>query len=238
MKILLAAVVALSLGLNVFLWREVARQRKELEAAQASATEVADLQQQLQELQKKTAAPSDSADANALELARLRNEVSQFRKQAGDIATLRAQAAEAAQLRGRLASATQDLAKAEIQLAQLVKISPEELQQAKSEAQSIACINNLKQIGLAARLYAGDHNDVFPPDFISMKNELNSPKILFCPGEPTAVRVGDWSQLDPNLISYRFLNPGGNEVDPSKQLTVCPIHGHVGLSDGSVHRKQ
>src|SRR5437868_6954446 len=158
MKILLIAVLAISLGLNVFLWREVARQRNELETAQASATEVAELQQQLQDLQKKSAAPADSAVANALELARLRNEVSQLRKQAGDIATLRAQAAEAAQLRGRLASATQDLAKAEIQLAQLVKISPEELQQAKSEAQSIACINNMKQIGLAARIYANDHN--------------------------------------------------------------------------------
>jgi hypothetical protein len=238
MKILLAAVLALSLGLNVFLWREVARQRNELEAVQASATELAELQQQLQDLQKKTAPPSDSADANALELARLRNEVSQLRKQTGDLATLRAQAAEAAQLRGRLAAATQDLAKAEIQLAQAVKISPEELQQAKSEAQAIACINNLKQIGLAARIYAADHNNVFPPDFITMKNELNSPKILFCPGDPTAVRVGDWSQLDPALISYRFLNPGGNETDPTKQLTTCPIHGHVGLSDGSVHRKQ
>src|SRR5690349_20490391 len=99
MKILVVGVLALSLGLNVFLWREVTRQRNELEAGQASATELAELQQQLQDLQKKTAPPSDSADANALELAKLRNEVSQLRKQTGDIATLRAQAAEAAQLR-------------------------------------------------------------------------------------------------------------------------------------------
>ena len=238
MKILLIAVLALSLSVNAFLWREISRQRKELETAQASATEVAELQQQIQELQKKAAAPSEGGDANALELARLRNEVSQLRKQTADLATLRAQAAEAAQLRGRLASATQDLAKAEIELAQAVKISPEELQQAKNEAQSIACISNLKQIGLAARIYANDHNGVFPPDFVSMKNELNTPKILFCPGDPAAVRVSDWSQLDPALTSYRFLNPGGNESDPTKQLTTCPVHGHVGLSDGSVHRKQ
>src|SRR6185369_2352556 len=154
---------------------------------------------------------------DALELARLRNEVSQLRKQAVDTATLRSQAAEASLLRAQLAVATQGLARAEGELAQLVKISPEELQQAKAEAQSIACVNNLKQIGLAVRIYASDHNGVFPPDFISMKNELNTPKILFCPGDPGAVRVSDWSQLDPALISYRFLNPGGNENDPNKQ---------------------
>jgi hypothetical protein len=237
MKILLGALLALSLASNIFLWRQLARQRNELEMAQASASEMAELRQQIQKLQTNrttTSAPSP----DALELARLRNEVSQLRKQSVDITTLRAQAADAPQLRVRLAIATQDLARAESDLAEAIKISPEQLRQAKEEAQSISCVNNLKQIGLAARLYAADHNDVFPPDFLSMKNELNSPKILFCPADPAAVGVAEWSQLNPASISYRFLNPNGNEADPMKQLTTCVIHGHIGLSDGSVHRKQ
>jgi len=240
MKILLGAVLALSLGLNLFLWRQLAAQRNELEAAQASANEVAELQQQVQQLQSNRPPASVLPNSDSLELARLRNETSQLRKQTADLAPLRMQAAEAAQLRARLSVATQDLARAESQLAAAVNIPPEQLRQAKEQAQSIACINNLKQIGLAARIWANDHNDVFPPDFVTMKNELNSPKVLFCPGDPTAVRVSEWSQLNPALISYRFLNPNGNELDPQKQLTTCPIHGHVGFSDGSVsaQRKQ
>ena len=70
-----------------------------------------------------------------------------------------------------------------------------------------------------------------------MKDQLATPKILFCPGDTAAIRVTEWSQLDPSLISYRFMNPNGNESDPTKLLTTCPIHGHTVLSDASVHRR-
>jgi hypothetical protein len=111
------------------------------------------------------------------------------------------------------------------------------MQQMKNEAQSVQCVSNLKQIGLAARIWANDHQNVFPPDFISMKDELGSPRILFCPADAAAIPVAEWSQLNPASVSYRFLNPNGNESDPTKLLTMCPIHGHVGLSDGRVQRR-
>ena len=37
------------------------------------------------------------------------------------------------------------------------------LNRAKKSAQQIACINNLKQIGTALNLYAGDYTDHLPP---------------------------------------------------------------------------
>src|SRR6266545_1090954 len=43
------------------------------------------------------------------------------------------------------------------------------LAKAKEKAQSINCVNNLKQLGLAALVYSTDHNGVYPPDFLSMK---------------------------------------------------------------------
>ena len=233
----MGGLLVLSLALNVFLWSRLRNQSDQLKLAQASASEIDELRRQNHELQiKRTSAP-DSANADPRELARLRNEVGQLRKQAREAETLHTQAAEVAQLHARLATATQNLARAESELADAVKLSPEELQQVKEEAQSVGCVNNLKQIGLAARLWAKDHDNVFPPDFISMKDQLATPKILFCPGDTAAIRVTEWSQLDPSLISYRFMNPNGNLSDPTKLLTTCPVHGHTVLSDASVHRQ-
>src|SRR6266851_6364276 len=159
MKIILGGLLALSLALNIFLWNRLSSQSGQLKLAQAGASEIDELRRQNQELQVNRTSAPDSASANALELARLRNEVGQLRKQAAEAATLRAQAAEAAQLRAQLATATQELARAQSELADAAKLSPEELQQVKNEAQSVQCVNNLKLIGLAARIWANDHND-------------------------------------------------------------------------------
>lgn len=237
MRILLGGLLVVSLALNLFLWSELSSQSNQLKSAQTGAAEIDELRRQNQELQGARARAPDSVQADTREMARLRNEVSQLRKQTGEVATLRAQAAEAAQLRTQLAAATQNLARAASELAQVVKLAPAELQQVKEEAQSVQCVNNLKQIGLAARMWANDHQNVFPPDFISMKDELATPKILFCPADTASVPVTEWSQVNPSSISYRFLNPNGNESDPAKLLATCPIHGHVALSDGSVHRR-
>jgi type II secretory pathway pseudopilin PulG len=68
-------------------------------------------------------------------------------------------------------------------------------------AQKIACVNNLKEVGLAYRLWAGDNGDKYPmaisvtnggtlelmsgPDawktYLVLSNELGTPKVLFCP---------------------------------------------------------
>jgi prepilin-type N-terminal cleavage/methylation domain-containing protein/prepilin-type processing-associated H-X9-DG protein len=38
------------------------------------------------------------------------------------------------------------------------------LAQAKKKAMGVSCLNNLKQLTLAAHIYAGDNNDAIPPD--------------------------------------------------------------------------
>lgn len=106
---------------------------------------------------------------------------------------------------------------------------------AKDKAQRISCVNNMKQIGLAARLWANDHGEKFPPDFLSMSNDLSSPKVLTCPGDGSKTKAMDWSAFGSANVSYEYLEPG-IAVNGAAQAVVfqCPIHGSVGMGDGSV----
>jgi len=108
------------------------------------------------------------------------------------------------------------------------------LARAKSQAKSIQCVNNLKQIGLATRIWAIDHGEVFPSDFLSMSNELVNPKILVCPGDTNRPVATDWASLTTANCSYEYLAPSGTSVEPQRILTRCSIHGNIGLCDGSV----
>jgi hypothetical protein len=113
------------------------------------------------------------------------------------------------------------------------------LAKAKGKAQSINCVNNLRQIGLAARMYANDHRETFPQDFLSMSNELANPRILACPSDNTKTKASDWSSVTPQNISYEILFSRGMKIDASamaRPLLRCPIHGHVCNADGSVMR--
>ena len=78
------------------------------------------------------------------------------------------------------------------------------LAKAKAKAQRISCVNNLKQVGIATRIYATDNQDRFPwqvpadeggsAEYIATKetlnffrhwqalsNELSNPKVVRCP---------------------------------------------------------
>src|ERR1044072_1179190 len=77
------------------------------------------------------------------------------------------------------------------------------LARAKSRAQRISCVNNLKQIGIAIGIWADDHDSLYPwrvpqpegriPDgsgnalahfqFLIVSNELVTPKVLVCPSD-------------------------------------------------------
>ena len=109
------------------------------------------------------------------------------------------------------------------------------LAKAKEKAQSITCVSNLKQIGLASRLYAGDHKDVFPVDFMTIKKELGTPRFLICPSDKTKTATGNWSNFDPQNISYEIVATDLNVGEsPSTVFVRCPFHNHICYTDGSV----
>ena len=105
---------------------------------------------------------------------------------------------------------------------------------AKEKAESIACINNLKQLGLAARVWAIDNGDINSPDILSMTNEMVTPKILVCPGDKAREAAKNWASYTAGNCSYDFLAALAPATEPFRVMFRCPIHGHVGLCDGSV----
>jgi hypothetical protein len=110
--------------------------------------------------------------------------------------------------------------------------------EARAKAERIACVNNLKQIGLAERIWSNDHNHVAPPDFLSMSNELSTPKILVCPADKGREVAATFSTYTSANCSYEYLIAGATnaDVEPQRVLARCPIHNTVCLCDGSVQQ--
>ena len=90
------------------------------------------------------------------------------------------------------------------------------LAKAKAKAQRISCVNNMKQTGLATRIWGGDNDDKMPmslgtafggaKEFVTstaanalnyqpyrvfqcMSNELSTPKVLLCPSDNNRSQV-------------------------------------------------
>jgi prepilin-type N-terminal cleavage/methylation domain-containing protein len=94
------------------------------------------------------------------------------------------------------------------------------LAKAKAKAQRIKCVNNLKNVGLAFRIFSTDNGDRFPmnvstndggsaeyagttanpqPNFIwyhfaAVSNELSTPKIITCPSDGKVTEANSWQQ--------------------------------------------
>jgi hypothetical protein len=104
---------------------------------------------------------------------------------------------------------------------------------AQAEAERINCINNLKQVGLAARIWSGDNKDIYPSNYISMTNEMVTWKILQCPSDKGRT-VSSWDDVANGNVSYPLLAPGATYTDPNQVFAICPVHGSILLIDGSV----
>lgn len=94
------------------------------------------------------------------------------------------------------------------------------LAKAKSKAQRISCVSNLKQLGLAFTFFADDHLDKYPSvvdiaeggsktrtevwqHFVALANDMVSPKILVCPSDPDKTRAQDFSTQPQGLQAMK-----------------------------------
>jgi prepilin-type processing-associated H-X9-DG protein len=124
-------------------------------------------------------------------------------------------------------------------LSRVLHFSYSDQRDIRSEVQRINCISNLKQIGLAFRLWEGDHNDKYPMQisvtnggamelvragnvaacFQVMSNELSTPKILLCPADTRRIWATNFSaDFDNSHISY-FVGLDADETKPQMFLS-------------------
>jgi hypothetical protein len=96
------------------------------------------------------------------------------------------------------------------------------------------CISRMYATLCAAKLWSEDNGGRLPPDFISMTNELNTPKILVCPGDHLHQLATSWASFTTNNSSYEIVAPGISKTDTNVVFLRCKIHGYVGYSDGRV----
>ena len=109
----------------------------------------------------------------------------------------------------------------------------------RREAHQINCINNLKQIGLAYRVWEGNHGDKYPMqtsvtnggtmelangynawiNYSVMSNELASPKVLICPADTEKVWATNFTtDFNNGKINY-FVGLDANETYPQMFLS-------------------
>jgi len=93
---------------------------------------------------------------------------------------------------------------------------------------SLQCLSQLRQIGLAARLYANDNNDRLPPSFQAITNELGRAYLLICPADLLRTRPTSFAELDLGTVSY-ILDAPGKQLFPGEvgvRVVSCRLHGH------------
>lgn len=121
------------------------------------------------------------------------------------------------------------------------------LAKAKAKAQRIKCVNNLKNVGLAFRIFATDNGDRFPmgistneggsseyvganqalftyKHFVAMSNELSTPKIIVCPADGDRIEATNWTTHIENTavknkaVSF-FVGTDADETRPQSLLS-------------------
>jgi prepilin-type N-terminal cleavage/methylation domain-containing protein len=119
------------------------------------------------------------------------------------------------------------------------------LAKAKAKAQRINCVSNLKQIGLAFRMWSNDHGERFPwqvdappppqndgtrglkviDHYRAISNELNTPKVLACTSDSLKSKATSFTPGQPgylanskDYISY-FVGLDAEETKPQTILS-------------------
>lgn len=118
----------------------------------------------------------------------------------------------------------------------VVLLLPKLARPPRTRSSRIKCVNNLKNVGLAFRIFATDHNGRFPMQVSTNKvgtleswkadeavlywqmlsNELSTPQLLVCPADKRTA-AASLAGLRLEKVSY-FLGLNGDEIRPQSFL--------------------
>jgi hypothetical protein len=102
----------------------------------------------------------------------------------------------------------------------------------KRHAELVSCSNQMHAVLFAAALlWPNEHSGHLPSDFLSMSNELGTPRILICPGDHLHQPSTSWASFTTNNCSYEIVSPGLLKSDTKSIFMRCSIHGYVGYAD-------
>lgn len=124
------------------------------------------------------------------------------------------------------------------------------LSKAKAKAQCISCVNNMKQMGLAVRIYSMDNDDNYPTEKWCdlMLSELGSTNVLVCPAHDgsscgyayNSNLIGrEEGSFQPDTVIFFESDAGWNAVGGPELMIQQSRHSdvfNVGFADGSVHQ--
>jgi len=129
------------------------------------------------------------------------------------------------------------------------------LSQAKEKARRVKCISNLKQIGLAFRVFAMDHEGYYPwhtdpseggtygayaadpwRDFLAASEELDAPRILACPSDrATLSAVTDWKSFAAGTNQNKALSYFTG-LDGYEEVPQAFVAGDRNISGGGADK--
>jgi competence protein ComGC len=142
-------------------------------------------------------------------------------------------------------------------------VLPELAKVKRRTVQKTGCEYNMRQVGLAFKVWALDHNDQFPfnvstnaggtlelcavgrdgfdknaiAHFQVISNELTRPGFLVCPNDRAKQPAINFDVLQQLNVSYRLRTGTNiNTENPQEILAVCPIHGNELYCDGNVRK--
>ena len=125
------------------------------------------------------------------------------------------------------------------------------LAKAKARAQTIKCTQNLRQLGLAARIHAQNSGDRFPDGTNwcdTLQAHVGKQDVFYCPAEKSQLcgfgynaALSGRATDEVNSLTVMFFEiPGGWNVSGGpEQMLQDPRHGrvvNVGFADGSVQQ--
>ena len=153
---------------------------------------------------------SEESDSNAQdeEVQRLKKEAGQLRSEINRLETI---GNSNQQLRAQLAATPDSFTPQEINA----------VEQVAAKAMSIQCVNNLKQLGLAARMWADDHNNIYPTNVQQTATYLKTPSVLVCPADTAREAATNWASFTSANCSYQYMAPGGSYRDVQRVLFIC-----------------